>query len=194
MDNNSYDLKLHIKPYLDINEDILWCDKPAKRYVFTSADIFTTLFGIVWLAFSLFWVITAFSITGDVETSSINIFPFLGIPFVFIGLYLLFFRHIFGALKRKNMIYALTNKRAMIVHIGKRQYVQEYRYENISNIQMKCDDNDMGSIFFLTGAINYNRNGRSYASTSGIFGIKDTKKVYKILSQCMENKKWNVYT
>ena len=34
-------------------------------------------------------------------------------------------------------------------------------------------------LFFLTGAINYNRNGRSYASTSGIFGIKDTKKVYK---------------
>lgn len=189
MDGYTYDLQLYIKPYLDVNEDILWCDKPVKKFVFTSADLFTTLFGIVWLSFSLFWVFSAFSATSDSENATLNIFPFFGLPFVFVGLYLLFFRHIAGAAKRKNMIYALTNKRALIVHIGNRQYVQEYRYENISNIQMKCDDNDIGSIFFLTGAINYNRNGRSYTSTSGIFGIKDTKKVYRILSQCMENKK-----
>lgn len=186
---NTYDLQLQIKPYLDVNEDILWCDKPYKRIVFTVNDIFTTLFGIVWLSFSIFWVISAFLVTNEADSSAFNIFPLFGLPFVFIGLYLLLFRHIAGAVKRKNMIYALTDKRALIVHSGKRQYVQEYRYENISNIQMKCDDNDIGSIFFLTGAINYNRNGRGYASTSGIFGIRDTKKVYKILSQCLENKK-----
>ena len=186
---NTYDLQLQIKPYLDVNEDILWCDKPYKRFVFTVNDIFTTLFGIVWLSFSIFWVISAFLATNEADSSAFNIFPLFGMPFVFIGLYLLFFRHIVGAVKRKNMIYALTDKRALIVHSGKRQYVQEYRYENISNIQMKCDDNDIGSIFFLTGSINYNRNGRGYASTSGIFGIRDTKKVYKILSQCLENKK-----
>lgn len=189
MDNNSYDLQLQIKPYLDVNEDILWCDKPYKKFVFTTNDIFVTLFGIVWLSFSIFWVVGAFLATGEMDEPTFSIFPLFGLPFVFIGLYLLFFRHIFGAIKRKNTIYALTNKRALIVHTGNRQYVQEYRYENISNIQLKCDDNDVGSIFFLTGAINYNRNGRSYASTSGIFGIKDTKKVYKILSQCLENKK-----
>ncbi len=189
MDNNSYDLQLQIKPYLDVSEDILWCDKPVKKFVFTANDIFTTLFGVVWLAFSLFWVISAFYATGRSDATMLKIFPFFGMPFVLVGLYLLFFRHIFSAIKRKNMIYALTNKRALVVHTGKRQYVQEYRYEDISNIQIKCSDDDVGSIFFLTGAISYNRNGRSYASTSGIFGIKDTKKVYKILSLCLEKKK-----
>ncbi len=189
MTNNTYDLQLQIKPYLDANEDILWCDKPYKKVVFTTNDIFTTLFGIVWLSFSVFWVISAYFATNSTDAPTLKIFPLFGLPCVFVGLYLLFFRHIVSAIKRKNMIYALTNKRALIVHVGKRQYVQEYRYENISNIQMKCDDDEIGSIFFLTGAINYNRNGRSYTSTSGIFGIKDTKKVYKILSQCLENKR-----
>ena len=190
MDNNSYDLQLQIKPYLDVNEDILWCDKPYKKFVFTANDVFTTLFGIVWLLFSVFWIISAYFATSGTDEPTLNsVFPLFGLPFVFVGLYLLFFRHIVGAIRRKNIIYALTNKRALVVHMGSRQYVQEYRYENISNIQLKCDDNDVGSIFFLTGAISHNRNGRSYASTSGIFGIKDTKKVYKILSQCLENKK-----
>lgn len=187
MEDNNYNLKLEVNPYLDVNEDVVWCDKPAKKFVFTSADIFTTLFGAVWLSFSVFWVFSAYMSTESTD-GTFNIFPLFGIPFVVVGLYLLLFRHIVSFAKRKNMVYALTNKRALIVHTGKRQYVQEYRYENISNIQMKCDDNDIGSIFFLTGEVRYN-NGRSYSSTSGIFGIKDTKKVYKILSQCMENKR-----
>jgi hypothetical protein len=187
MDNNIFDLKLEINPYLDVNEDVLWCDKPAKKLVFTTADIFTTLFGVVWLSFSIFWVASAYFAT-EAADGGFKLFPLFGVPFVFIGLYLLFFRHLVSLFRRKNMIYALTNKRVMIVHTGKRQYVQEYRYENISNIQMKCDEDDIGSIFFFTGEIRYN-NGRNYSSTSGIFGIKDTKKVYKILSQCMENKK-----
>lgn len=181
MEENSLDLKFEINTYLDADEDVLWYDKPVKKIVFTSADIFTTLFGVVWLSFSVFWIIEA-------SYSTFEIFPFFGIPFVLIGLYLLFFRHVVSLVKRKDMIYVLTNRRAMIVHTGKRQYVQEYRYENISNVQMRCDDNDIGSIFFLTGEIRYN-NGRGYSTTSGIFGIKDTKKVYKILLQYMENKK-----
>ena len=187
MEENIFDLKFEVKHYLDTNEDVLWCDKPVKKLVFTSADIFTTLFGVVWLSFSVFWIVSAYFAI-EASDGSFKLFPLFGVPFVLVGLYLLFFRHFVSLIKRKNMVYALTNKRAMIVHTGKRKYVQEYRYENISNIQMKCDDNDVGSIFFLTGEIRYN-NGRSYSSTSGIFGIKDTKKVYKILSQCMENKK-----
>lgn len=187
MEDNRFDLKLEINPYLDADEDVIWCDKPVKKIVFTSADIFTTLIGVVWLSFSVFWVFSAYIAT-EASDSSFKIFPLFGIPFVLTGLYLLFFRHVVSLVKRKNIVYVLTNKRAIVVHTGKRQYVQEYRYENISNIQMKCDDNDIGSIFFLTGEIRYN-NGRSYSSTSGIFGIKDTKKVYKILSQYMENKR-----
>ncbi|MBR2024982.1 MAG: DUF308 domain-containing protein [Clostridia bacterium] len=187
MDTNNYDLQLEIKQYLDVNEDILWCDKPFKKITFSSGDVFTTLFGVVWLSFSLFWVASAFFATKGAAGFA-KVFPLFGIPFVLIGLYLLFFRHIVSYIRRKNMIYTLTSKRVMIVHTGKRQYVQEYRYEDISNIQIKCDDNDVGSIFFFSGEIRYN-NGKSYSSTSGIFGIKNTKKVYKILSQCLERKK-----
>ena len=176
MDTNTYDFQLEIKPYLDTNEDILWCDKPCKTFIFTTSDIFTTLFGVVWLAFSIFWVVSAYFATEEAE-GVFNLFPWFGLPFVFVGLYLLIFRHFVSYVKRKNMIYALTNKRAMIVHIGSRKYVQEYRYENISNIQMKCDENDVGSIYFFTGELRYS-NGRGYSSTSGIFGINNTTKVY----------------
>ncbi len=189
MDTNSYDLLIDVKPYLDSDEDVLWCDKPTKILVFSTADIFTTMFGFVWLSFSIFWTVTAFMATNDADDAVFSIFPVFGLPFVFIGMYLLFFRYVISAIQRKRMIYAITNKRVLIVHTGRKQYVQEYRYTDISNVQMKCDNNDVGSIFFFSGALRYNRNGSSYASTSGVFGIKNTKKVYKILSQCMENKK-----
>ncbi len=189
MEQNTYDLQLVIKPYLDTNEHIVWCDRPAKLFAFTVSDLFTSIFGVFWLAFSIFWMLTAFEGSKGSNDAMLSVFPLFGLPFVLVGLYLVFFKHIVTAIKRKKIIYALTNNRALIVHTGKRQYVQEYRYENIANIQMKCDSNDIGSIFFLAGAINYTRNGRSYASTSGIFGIKETKKVYKILSQCLEKKR-----
>ena len=187
MENNIYDFQLEIKPYLDVDESVLWCDKPVKKLAFSTADIFTTMFGVVWLSFSVFWIISAYTAT-EMAEGGFKLFPLFGIPFVLVGLYLLIFRHFVSFIRRKNMIYALTSKRVLVVHTGSRQYVQEYRYENISNIQMKCNGEDIGSIFFFTGEVRFN-NGRSYSSTSGIFGIKDTKKVYKILSQCMEKNK-----
>lgn len=187
MDINNFDLQLEIKPYLDGRESLLWCDKPVKKIIFTLNDVFTTLFGIFWLAFSLFWVFSAYMATSE-TTGPSKIFPLFGIPFVLVGVYLLFFRHIVSYFKRKNIIYALTEKRVLVVHFGRSKYVQEYKYEHISNISLKTNENDVGSIYFFTGGFHYNNN-RNYSSTSGIFGIKDTKKVYKILSQCLEKKK-----
>ena len=189
MDNN-YELQLEIKPYLNAGESILWCDKPYKIFVFTVADIFTTLFGIVWLGFSVFWFLGAFFATQGQTDPMAKIFPFFGVPFICVGLYLLFFRHIVSALTRKRIIYALTDKRAIIVHTGKRQYLQEFKYANISNIQLESKKDDVGSINFLSNQLTYsNRNKRYANASSGFFGIKEVKKVYKILSQCLENKK-----
>lgn len=189
MDNN-YDLQLEIKPYLSTGESILWCDKPCKTFVFTVADIFTTLFGIVWLGFSVFWFLGAFFATQGQTDPMAKLFPFFGVPFICVGLYLLFFRHIVSAISRKRIIYALTDKRAIIVHTGRREYLQEFRYENISNIHLESKNDDVGSINFLSNQINYVSSNKRYAnSSSGFFGIRNVKNVYKILSECMENKK-----
>ena len=195
MEANTYDLQLEIKPYLGADEAILWCDKPKKLFVFTMSEVFTTLFGIVWLAFSMFWVISAYFATSGTDDAVARIFTLFGLPFVLIGLYLVIFRHIFSVISRRKTIYALTSKRAVIVHTGRREYMQEFKYKDISNIRIKSDENDLGSIIFLSSPIHYHRGTGKYAnSTSGFFGICDVKKVYKILSQYMENEKWNVYT
>jgi hypothetical protein len=103
---NSYnyiDPRSEIIDQVQGDEKLLWADKPVRGIKFRSTDIFITLFSILWLSFSVFWVYMA---------SEANIiFALFGTPFILIGIYLLIGRYFFDALSRKNTVYGLTNKR-----------------------------------------------------------------------------------
>ena len=74
------------KPYIMDNEYILWEGAPQKGLVLTSRDLALIPFSLIWLAFSLFWEVSAIRTTG-------SLFMVLwGLPFVGVGIYLLFGR------------------------------------------------------------------------------------------------------
>ena len=93
------------KPYITPGEAILWRGKPGKGHLLTGQDIFMIPFSIIWCGFAIFW--ESLVIFGDAP-----IFMALwGIPFVCVGLYMVFGRFIWTAFLRKRTAYVITNKK-----------------------------------------------------------------------------------
>lgn len=100
------------RPHMGPEEFILWKGKPAVRPLLSKGDIFMIPFSIFWCGFAFFWEITALS-------SAPSFFPIFGIPFVCVGLYLVFGRFIYTAYIRKRTRYVITNKKIIRLR-GKR--------------------------------------------------------------------------
>lgn len=96
------------KKYLASDEYVLWQGRPEKGNIFSYSDIFTTLFSIMWLSFSVFWEYLA------IKDGSSFFMMLWGIPFVAIGVYMLIGRFIQKIIMRNKTFYVVTNKRIII--------------------------------------------------------------------------------
>jgi len=104
-----------ISQELDSGEDLLWAGRPQQGIVFRSADIFMVPFSLFWGGFAIFWEIMALRIPREKSGPVGIVFPLFGLPFVIVGLYLIFGRFLVDARQRKKTYYGLTNQRVIIV-------------------------------------------------------------------------------
>ena len=74
-------------------------------------------FGWVFVLFSLFWMSGVLSQMSAVDWSRIA-FAAFGIPFVVIGFYLAILQYPWNAYVRRNTVYSLTNRRAILSRTG----------------------------------------------------------------------------
>lgn len=137
-----------IRPYLVNNEYILWKGKPEKGNIFSRRDIITTLFGIAWLSFSLFWEFTVLKSSGSI------FFAFFGIPFVCIGIYLVLGKHLQTVLLRNKTFYVITNKK-ILVKRGNR--ISMYDAKDLPPMDVEIHKNGNGTIYFYSEV--YTRRG-----------------------------------
>ena len=100
------------KPYLAAGEHILWYGKPSEGNLITRNDFLLIPFSIVWCGFAVFWTVSAAS-------SGVPIFWLFGVPFVCVGLYLVFGRFIHTAYLRKRTVYVITNQKILRSRAGK---------------------------------------------------------------------------
>ena len=75
---------------------------------FTPADAFLIPFSIFWCGFAIFW-------EAGVASSGASLFVVWGIPFIAVGLYLVFGRFIYKHYRKKRTTYWITNARAAII-------------------------------------------------------------------------------
>ncbi len=86
------------------DEFVIWTGKPeTKSNLFIGQNLSTVLFAIPWTAFAVYLTVTAAQFPG--------LFFLSGIPFLAIGLYMLFGNFIYTAYMRKRTAYVITNKR-----------------------------------------------------------------------------------
>ncbi|MBE6624276.1 MAG: hypothetical protein E7622_01390 [Ruminococcaceae bacterium] len=178
-----------VRDYVLQDERLLWTGKPVKPIKLLPGEKFNIVFGVFWIVFSIFWMGLAFATVKKFDEQDIlmmKIFPYFGIPFSFVGLYLVFLSPFRIMNKRKYIEYALTNKRILIFNNGKKKTLNTFKYSDIHNISFGCDENGVGAVTFFikkTGATTFvdGHPSRSAMRTmAGMYNIENVKKVYKI--------------
>lgn len=143
------DVKQLIRDELDSDEELLWDGRP-KAKVATGSNAVLFLFGVIFMAFSLFWTMTLLENNArSVFRASVmdKIFPFFSIPFMAAGVGLLF-SPLWNYRKTENTVYGITSKRCMIIVNGRTRKVQSYDHAKIGNIEKVQYSNGYGDILF----------------------------------------------
>lgn len=178
-----------VKDYVLQDEKLLWTGKPVKPIKLLPGEKFNIIFGIFWIAFSIFWMALAFSTVKKFDEQDLlmmKIFPYFGIPFSFVGLYLVFLSPFRIMNKRKYVEYALTNKRILIFNNGKTKTLNTFNYSDIHNISFGCDEQGVGAITFAiskSGTTTFidGRPSRSrMTNMAGFYNVENVKRIYKI--------------
>ena len=129
------------KPYMQLDEYLLWCGKPDRNPYFRRTGCDPHLLSVCsGLAFSLFWEWQAIAYSDSL------LMVLWGLPFIAIGLYLLFFRLIHQAYLLKHTAYAITNRQLIIIE-GRR--VHFYTPANLPPAMLKVHRDGTGSLFVL---------------------------------------------
>lgn len=179
----------NIDSYILQGEELLWKGKPVKPIKLLPGEKFNIILGIFWTVFSVFWVtvaiVSAVSFEGD-GFAFVKITPFFGIPMLLFGIYLILIYPLMMIKKRKNIEYALTNRRILILSGEKTQTLMAFKYSEIQNISFGCDEEEIGALTFVNaGNATTTSSGTKKAKTVkgvmyGFYNIPEVKKVYEI--------------
>ena len=90
--------------HLLAGEKVLWSGRPRQGLMLTPRDALMIPFSLVWGGFAIFWE------TAVVSSKASLFMALFGIPFVVIGLFLIFGRLPFDAWLRSRIHYALTDR------------------------------------------------------------------------------------
>lgn len=141
------------RSYLSSDEYVLWQGKPQKGHIFTAQDVFVIPFSIFWLGFAVVWTALA--------SKSSAIFGLFGLPFVLVGLYMLFGRFVHKNRLKKKTAYVITNKR-VIRKIGNR--VDMRNLNDLPEMQVTTYKDGSGTINFGYNVTHYR--GRYHRSST----------------------------
>ena len=183
--NYVFDITTELQQHLDKNERLIWTGQPKKGVVFRSVDIFLIPFSLLWCGFAIFWVIMA-------SKGSIY-FAMFGIPFVVIGLILVFGRFIIDAKQRENTFYGLTEDRIIIKSGLFKKTIKSLNIKTLSDIEYNEKSDGSGTInigpknpFMMLG------NGMNWwpglKPTLSLDLIQDVRKVYSKIIEIQKSK------
>src|SRR5581483_2783264 len=129
-----------IEGNLTQNEKVLWIGRPKQGIAFRSSDAFMIPFSILWCGFAFFWEGAA------VMTDAPLLFKLWGIPFVLIGLYITIGRFLFDARMRASTAYAVTNERAIVATVSKKQKIRSIDLRGNTDVNLEEKSDGSGNI------------------------------------------------
>jgi hypothetical protein len=102
------DSSTQLVSYLRPGEQLLWSGRPDPSMWFSPADVFLVPFSIMWGGFAVVWEL------GALVSGAGPFFALWGIPFVAVGLYMMFGRFIYKHRTKLRTAYGLTPDRALV--------------------------------------------------------------------------------
>jgi hypothetical protein len=135
-----------IEEQLGPQEQLLWAGRPPAGLLLRPAEAFLIPFSLLWCGFAIFWECAAITQIAD------PLFVLFGIPFVLMGLYIVFGRFVYDIKEREHTFYGLTNERVLIVSGIVRRTVKSLNLRTLSDVSMTERPDGSGTITFGHGS------------------------------------------
>jgi hypothetical protein len=169
---------------LGADERLLWSGRPKQGLMFRPSDLFLVPFSILWCGFAIFWEATV--ITSDAPL----FFKLWGVPFVLVGLYMVFGRFIADSSERRRTVYGLTNERVIIISGLFKRTVKSLNLRTLSDASLTERADGSGTIT-LGPSGGYAWFGSSWpgsrqAAPPALEGIDNARTVYGQLRQAQK--------
>lgn len=172
---------------LAADERLLWTGRPRQGFYLQAVDVFLLPFSLLWGGFAIFWEATVIAMGAPWY------FPLFGIPFVLIGLYLIFGRFWLDARRRAQTIYAVTSQRVLILSGLWTVRTTSLNIERLSDVSLSERGDGTGTITF--GAMPF---GQAWLAGSSwpmwpqhmvptFESIKDARRVYEIVRSAQKS-------
>jgi hypothetical protein len=163
-------------------ERLRWAGRPDPlRPTLMSFGIY--FFAIPWTAFAVFWMWGAagFGTRPVRPDGPWMLFPLFGLPFVLIGLGMLS-APFWAYRKAARTIYAVTNKRLLIITTGRTRSVETYAPQDIQFVERTERPNGSGDVLFAT-CYNTDSDNRPRSTKVGFFGIPGVRDVERLVRE-----------
>ena len=134
-----------IVQHLDRGERLLWSDRPRSGIRLRAQDLFLVPFSLLWGGFAIFWEASVISKGAPL------FFMLWGIPFVCVGLFLIFGRFFFDAHNRARTFYGVTNERIIIVSGIFSQQTKSLSLRTLTDLSLTQRNDGSGTITFGPG-------------------------------------------
>jgi len=173
-----------LRSYLLTGEHILWNGKPKQGIQFQSSDAFLIPFSLLWGGFAIFWNFSVW------EADAPSFFRLWGLPFLFIGIYLIFGRFLHDAYIRTHIYYAVTNQRVLVYNGGMGKSLKSLDIASLPTLDLTERRNRSGTISFEPSSSLFDsfygwNSFRAWVPTLGgsvrFLDIPDARKVYEII-------------
>ncbi|MHB1459700.1 MAG: hypothetical protein ACYC1M_00245 [Armatimonadota bacterium] len=197
---DQYNIREKLMPYLADGESIKWVGQPDPTKLVSSADWFIIPFSLFWCGFAVFWEAMALKgiLSSRDETPFPWIFPLFGIPFVLVGLYMLFGRFIAKRYMRQRTYYVVTNQRVLSLVEFFKPRVNSLFLSALPTINVSSEGPGTGSLIFMTQIGNRGNQmgfdtGMDFMSQNslglvGFFDIHDVQSVAALILKLRKEK------
>lgn len=184
-----YQLTSAFQPYLLPGERILWTGQPKQGLVLNKSDVLLIPFSLMWGGFAIFWNVGVWTFpnTGAGDDWFMKLW---GLPFLAVGLYLIIGRFFYDAWLRRNLYYAVTNQRILVLR--RRQYAKltSRDIQSLPMLELTEHRDGTGTLAFDSDQFGYSMLGRhrgfgGWAPNAGantqFFRIENPRRVYELV-------------
>ena len=131
-----------IEKELGSGEKLLWSGRPRQGLRLRPADAFVIPFSLLWCGFAIFWEASV------CKGNTPFFFKLWGVPFVLIGLYIVFGRFFADARTRARTYYGVTSERIIIVSGLFSRQIKSLSLRTLTDISLTERGDGSGTITF----------------------------------------------